>query len=811
MLPKQDTRFYPPMHIVILLLTFLIGVAILPAQTKQILTWQEDLNYLQGAPADEMMANRDAVFQIRRGIELWIKLHPSTDIELESAPPKPWDYEELQTQVIALQVAVQKILAEDTGRPFELGSTTVSVTAEASPLSPVADTFNSSEIANRRTVNIATSLDYLPGVAVDHADSGRNEAAIWLRGFTSRGQVPLYIDSIPVSMPYDGTIDFNRFLAGDIAEVQVAKGFSSPLLGANAMGGSINLVTKQPEKKLDGDAVIGTGSGDQLLASMQLGSRWEHFYLQGSIDWFQPDFIPLSGDFPLNDFQPTYERKESYSKDAKYSGRFAWTPKGEDQYVFSYTNQKGKKGVPLYAGPNSDARFGRFAYRRWPYWNKTGYYINTNTGLGEASNLKLRGYYDQFKNAIDFFDDDTYTTQNNSTSNHSVYNDHSYGGSVEFNNRSISRNAISAAFTIRDDTHKEILTYPGVSPYPFITPTQSMRQQTFSIGFQDIITISSRLNAIVGFSADNLKGLWAQQRTDDEAGLLPITCPSDPDNTSFSGCMLNASTYNPQASLSFFATPLDTFYVTFADRGRFPLLKESYSYRLGSAIPNPELEPEKNRSWNIGWSHAFPAKTVAQVEYFHNHLRDAIESVYVLDPGDPGNPFCDNTGALEGYCSQNVNIANENHQGFEISIRSTPASRLTLDVSYSYINRNIDYDFGKSQDVSEILTEIQILPTLPKNKFIANATIRLPREILAIANVRYEGGITLQDTTYRSGHELEPFAESYATLDLGTVVPIYSGASVQAGVKNLFDKDYYYTAGYPQAGRNWFFNLRYRF
>ncbi len=430
--------------------------------------------------------------------------------------------------------------------------------------------------------------------------------------------------------------------------------------------------------------------------------------------------------------------------------------------------------------------------------------------MGEANTLKLRGYYDQFKNAIDFYDDDTYTTQNRSTSNHSVYDDHSAGASAEFPSRYVPRNAISASFVFRDDVHKEILTYPGRSAYPFITPTFSMRDQTFSMGFQDIITISSRLLATIGFSADYLKGLQVQQRTSDETGLLPITCPADPNNQSFSGYMINTWNYNPQASLSFLTTRLDTFYVTFSDRGRFPLLKESYSYRLGRAIPNPELKPEKTRGWNIGWSHAFPAKTVAQIEYFHNNLRDAIESVYVLDPGNP-DPFCDNTGALAGYCSQNVNIANEIHQGFEISVRSTPASRLTLDINYSYINRTIDYDFGKIHDASEILTEIQILPTLPRNKIIANATVRMPREILAIANVRYEGGITLQDTTYRSGPELEPFAESYAALDLGTVVPIHAGMSLQAGVKNPFDRDCYYTPGYPQPGRNWFFNLRYRF
>jgi iron complex outermembrane receptor protein len=48
-------------------------------------------------------------------------------------------------------------------------------------------------------------------------------------------------------------------------------------------------------------------------------------------------------------------------------------------------------------------------------------------------------------------------------------------------------------------------------------------------------------------------------------------------------------------------------------------------------------------------------------------------------------------------------------------------------------------------------------------------------------------------------------------MDLGTIVPIYVGFSAQAGIKNLFDKDYYYTAGYPEPGRSWYFNMRYRF
>jgi iron complex outermembrane recepter protein len=783
------------------------GDSDLQAQTKQMLQWSNDLDYLRQVSADELRINRGAVAHIRSGVELWLKMHPDTDIELQAAPPEPWNTDQLRDQVSALSKAVEAVLNEDQSRPFDLGVTTVSVTAEGSPLSPVADSFTRDEIVKRQAVNAAAALDYLPGLAINHVSGGRNEAAMYVRGFSSKGQVSFYIDGIPVSMPYDGTIDFNRFLASDIAEMQVAKGFSSPLLGANAMGGSINLVTRQPQKKYQADVLMGTGSGDTLLSSANLGSRWQKFYFQGSFDWLQSNFIPLSGKFPLNAYQPTYKRNNADTRDAKYSGRFAWTPGGEDQYAFSYINQKAEKGVPLYAGPNSAYPFKSSDYRRWPYWNKTAYYLITNTGLSESSSIKFRAYYDQFKNSMDFFDDAAYSTMNSSSSNHSAYNEYSAGGSAEFTARALPRNVINASFSFRDDIHRENLEYPALS---LVAPEVLDRARTFSMGIQDVVNISSRLSATVGFSADSIKGLQVQKLNSKNTALEPFKCTDAPDNTSdFSLCAPTGWNYNPQASLSYSVAPMDTFFVTFSDRGRFPLLKESYSYKLGTGIANPNLKSEHNTSWDFGYSHAFYARTVVQIEYFYNSLRDAITSIYVLDSQ---SPCAKNTGIYKGYCTENVNASKGTYQGTEFSIRSTPISRLTLDINYSYLNRTLAYDFADI-DNSQVLTTAPVLPTYPKNKVIFNATVRLPREVLAIANFRYEGGITLQDGSYspKTSSLNLPFATSNGTVDLGTVVPLHAGFSVQAGVRNLFDRDYYYTAGYPEAGRNWYFNARYRF
>jgi iron complex outermembrane recepter protein len=801
---------------VVLAVILLLAGSIAQAQTKQFLQWSSDVNYLKNVSSDELAQNSAAVVQIYNGVELWLRMHPSAKIDFQPAPQQPWSAEELRKQVSSLQQAVEAILKEDPGQPFELGVTNVSVTAEASPLSPMANTLDRSEIVSRQALTLATALDYLPGLALD-VSATRNETQIRLRGFSNRGQVPLYIDGIPSQVAYDGTIDFSRFLTTDFAEVQVAKGFSSPLLGPNGLGGSINLVTREPQKKFEADALIGTGSGSQLLSSLHLGSRLKNFYFQGSVDWLQRNYFPLSGNFPLQTpttFQPryqtTYRRNNSDSRDERYSGRAAYTPRGQDEYVFSFINQKGEKSVPLYAGPNLNASN---RYWKWPYWNKNSYYVITNTGIGETSSIKFRLFYDQFRNALATYDSDWYSTMNNYPSKGlksglSYYDDRTGGVSSEFNTRIVPKNGISASFFFKDDMHREHNYYPGRAPLPVDTPYLLDRAQQFSMGFQDVIMITPRLRVTFGFSADYMKGLQAQQYNSTQTALLWIQCASSPTNNTPDGCAAHVWNYNPQASISFTASKADTFYLTFSDRGRFPLLKDSYSYGLGSAIPNPDLNPEHSRNWTAGYSHAFGASTFGQIEYFRSNLRDAIQRAYVPDTAS----LCGtNTGAFAGYCLQNANVAKETHEGVEITLRTSPLRKLTLDVIYSYLNRTINYDFSQLPLANEALTRTSTLTlsSMPKNKVIANAMYQLPHGILAIAEYRYLGGIFLQDTTYSPAKPA--YGGSFGTVDLGGTFPIFAGFSLQAGLKNLFDRNYYLNAGYPEMGRNWYINARYKF
>jgi iron complex outermembrane receptor protein len=642
-------------------------------------------------------------------------------------------------------------------------------------------------------------------------------------------------------VPYDGTMDFRRLQTSDIAEVQVDKGFSSPLMGPNAVGGAINVVTKEPQKKLEGEALMGGMSGNGLLSSLRIGSRMQRFFVQGSMDWVQNDYIPLSGNFVTTPkLQPNDRLNQSYAQDAKYSGRFGWTPRSQDEYVFSYINQKASEGIPADTGNNplpGSLCYGTNAtvascyskgmpYRSWGFWNKTSYYFHSNTNLGESSSLKMRVFYDQYPNLMLFYNQRPYTTANLATGN-DIYDDHSDGFSTEFNTHLLPRNNISGSFLFKDDTHKEVPQAPFATGLP--TTDLSDRQQVASVGLQDIVPINSHLISTIGFSADHLNGMRAASSNNNNLAFVAPVCPTNTNPNDFSACTPHIWSYNPQASLAYSFKNSGRLFAAFAEKSRFPALKDMYSYKLKQGLPNPELQPEHSQNWVFGYSRAFKAKTVAQLEFFRSNLRDAIESVNVPQSTTGTNPCPNNS--LTYNCSVNENASKEVHEGVEFTIRTTPLPRLTLDGSYTYLQKQISgYTFkgqpeanppcgggyvalSNGQETTSLNNTCLTATDIPKHKAVLSGALRLPHESMLTAGVRYESGtkeINSFTANKNNYYAVMPMS-NFATVDLGGTVQIYKGSSLQVGVKNLFDRNYFYVLDFPEEGRNWFLNMRYRF
>jgi iron complex outermembrane recepter protein len=729
------------------------------------------------------------------------------DAVLYPSRPAPPDFTKVHASEFLMPEFAEVAATSQSPSPvFDLG--VVNVTVPGTNLGPIVDTVERVAIEDHDTLTVDRAIEFLPGVSVDHK-APRNQAGISIGGFDTR-QVPLYLDGIPAYVPFDGYVDLTRYLTSDVAQIQVAKGYSSPLLGPNVLGGVINVVTRRPQRPLEGEARIGTGAGDLLIAGGHIATRQRRAFLQVSADRLQSNFFPVSGAFAFNAAQPDRRRVNARQRDGLYRFRVGWTPRAQDSYVFSYSRQRGTAGVPPYAGFAPSCPAGTAIttqcvtpkYWKWPEWNTDSYYVNSSTAVGAAS-MQLRAFYARYANTLDMFDDGSYNTMNANASSGSTRNrDHTLGLSGEFDTHTVARNAFGASFFIKEDTHVEQATTYSTTNIATTTPAQTDRDQQSSFGVHDAYRLTDGIRATAGFSADRLNGLEAQDLNADRASVVPFQVPGlcAATGSNFGACTNHVWTYNPVASISFAGERTGSLVVAYAHKSRFPTIKDRYSYKAGRAVPNPLLRPERAQTWTVGYSRAFALRTVAQIDAFRSDVRDEIENIFFLSPLCPGPIRGGGSGgsgggrAPAGSCQQAVNVGTERHEGVTIAVRTIPHARVTLDGHYSFLHRNISGAPG-------------VFATgTPTHKAVANATVLLPREATAVLSARNQDSILAM-----SDNGLPLPAASFTVLDISGQLALRRGLRVEAGVKNLLDRNYYYWEGFPEAGRSGYLSLRFVF
>lgn len=634
----------------------------------------------------------------------------------------------------------QSAIALDSTRIFKLGEVTVlgrrSLDSASTALSCQIEAFN--------RLDVGRALNLLPGVTLSNVGA-RNESMVYVRGFDLR-QVPVFIDGIPVYVPYDGYVDLGRFTTFDLAEINVSKGFSSVIYGPNTLGGAINLVSRRPQKKLEFDGRAGLLSGQGHRLNLNLGSKLGKFYLQGSASQLKQETFPLSANFVPQTQEDGGNRENAYRNDRKYSLKVGFTPNATDEYTLSYINQQGTKGTPPYVGSDSRqvARFWQ-----WPYWNKESLYFISRTALTANSFLKVRLFYDKFTNLLSAFDNNTYTTQQRGSSFNSYYNDDSKGGSLEYGNRIAATHNLKASFHYKQDRHRE--NNAG-------EPVRTFIDQTLSIGVEDVWALSTKMSLVPGVSYNSRQSLRAENY---ESATKTIS--SFPGNNSDA---LNAQLglfYNPasQRQLSF----------TIAKKTRFATVKDRYSYRMGAAIPNPDLKAESALHLEAAYTDQLSRYVSLQASAFYSRLTDAIQQVNNVQPGIYQFK---NTGQAEFY-------------GGDVSLKIPISTAFQAGAQYAYIHRqNLSNPDLKFVDV-------------PDHKLFVYAQAQLLRRISLIGNVEYDSD------RYSTSYGTQ--AASFVVANAKASVRLQRYISIEGGVNNLFDRNYALAEGFPEPGRNFFINL----
>lgn len=634
-----------------------------------------------------------------------------------------------------------------TSKIFRLGE----IEIVSSIKNDMTDRITRDNMESQNKFEVSRALNMLPGVSLT-AFGARNESMVSIRGFDLRS-VPVYMDGIPVYVPYDGYVDLARFTTFDLSAIDVSKGFSSMLYGPNSSGGAINLISRKPVNKFEFDGSLGSINTNGYKGNINIGSNLGKFFIQGGYSYLHRDSYIMSSKFTAHSHEDGGDRENSYRTDKKLNVKVGFTPNEKQEYVLGYTNQQGEKGTPVYAGDDKlNSSYKSPRYWQWPYWNKETYYFLSNTKLNSKSYVKSRVYYDIFKNSIYSYDDSTYTTQTKPYAFQSWYNDYTYGGSVEYGTTIIPNNELKFSAHYKEDIHRE---------NNLNEPVRRFEDNTINFALEDVYKINNKLAIIPGVSYSARKNIAAQDYDSKTKVISDYAKAGTSDG--INGQLGVFYTLNDNNKISF----------TASRKTRFATIKDRYSYRMGTAIPNPELKPEKSDNLDLTYKGVFFEKLSCQASLFYSHLTDAIISV---DNVQPKKSQMQNTGSAE-------------FMGVELSARYAIFKNLTIGSNYSYIER-------KNLSNSAIL-----FTDVPYTKVFSYLQYKPIKKVKLMASTEYNS--LRYSTSYGTK------APAFTLVNALVSSQVWKYISVEAGVNNIFDKNYMLAEGYPEEGRNFFITLRF--
>ena len=131
-----------------------------------------------------------------------------------------------------------------------------------------------------------------------------------------------------------------------------------------------------------------------------------------------------------------------------------------------------------------------------------------------------------------------------------------------------------------------------------------------------------------------------------------------------------------------------------------------------------------------------------------------------------------------------------------ISIDSYWNDKISTNIAYGYVNS----DLTKSAD-----SAVKYIIRIPEHTFSARLKYTPTSKWKVMPSVRYES------ERYVDNKVSNPTTKEFVLIDLKVTYEMVKNLEISAGINNITDEYYYYTEGQPEAGRNYYANLRYTF
>ncbi|MDR2394877.1 MAG: TonB-dependent receptor [Treponema sp.] len=617
------------------------------------------------------------------------------------------------------------------------------------------------------------AVQYTPGV-IRSGGGRRNDSNFSVRGYSSDA-VPVYVDGILMANPYRGEGDSARFLTGDMESIEIAKGYSSELLGANTLGGAILLRTAKPREPLEVslktalglDSVFSYADSTHVLA---VGTKQPFFYGKGVLQYRTVDHYRLPDSFEASAQNPQEKgnRLWSDSQDLKLTFIGGLTPASELDIWLTYVYQNADKGLSP-----PDVGIKEYAIWDWPVWNRHSLSLNGSWGIGPFW-VKGLFYFDKYDNRLDeYYNYRAFELGIHAP--HSDYAEYALGGRLMGSWEINTWNTLQAALTYKKEDHQGLR--GSIINEDERIEEMHVNEDTWSLGAQYTVSPWTPLTLKAGLGFD---ALVPQEYWNDENEYNKLLGADY-----FIVQSRNMFLYTWQFGV-FYRLPLGNpeaqnheLRLTYARKNHFPTMAQRYSTRFGSTLPNPHLGPELANHFELGYrGYVGREDTVfgltLNAALYYSAMTGKIVSVELPNPHYP-SASVDYSRNLDGL----------SFWGFELAPDVTLKDWFTMGLAFSLNKYHIDH----SQDG---ITALSYYPHLTLNGY---AVIKPLAFLSIIPRLEYIGS-RYADT------EGTWLLEAYVLANLKIALSWGNYVSISAELDNIFDTYYEIRRYSPQGGRS---------
>lgn len=664
------------------------------------------------------------------------------------------------------------------------------------------------DITSAKTQTASTTGEVLKDVAgVTLSGTGiANGANILMRGYDQKG-VKILVDGI--HQPLENTINNLGGIFLDpslIKRVDVKHGASSTLHGEGAMGGVVSFSTLDPQSILMTNRKLGA----KLFSTVSSADRHLSY---GGIIAARHDIAEAILAYNQRQRGPIIlangEKMENHEHVKNFFAKTYLYPTENQTLIFSarHYNNEGEQREVLHRmggyGKNNSNQMQRETQQK-NYAVTHHYASDTNSWLDLTTYL----YYSRFKI------DQTYLTDTKLTTSELKNNVQGKVGTFESRTQS--------TYGMKLEDHAKINWFDKINQ-SVIVGTEVYQQEMVSNEQAKNFPLA-KMHYLAGWLQNTLS-----------TPVIPLTLTTgiryhyyknipgkgiDPFFSKFSSGVLqakkNASSYQKTTeniTLTLTPTRWLQLYSSYSTAFRAPTLNEmfndSFHFKMGFFnahwVPNPDLQPEKNSTWEHGAHFSFQNllshhdKLTLKTAYFDTKSTDYITY----------GPW--HTGSLAGKLNlQAFNIPRALIEGVDLSLRY---SHPLISMGLSY-NRTHTLELTTHETISpvspEVLTTFIQLP-IAKTPFSLGWSAQFASTTANKGSHKGQAPHVKGKTTNRM-QELVQQYPGYGIHDFSISYQSNNNKDIQAALvlANTFNREYYSALGVPQEGRNIKMSVSYR-